>query len=362
MNIFHPLFGNNSNQINIFQNMNILKDFNCDIRNQKNIINNIKKNDNNEKINTYENKNYNKIIFFPNNNNKLENNFLNIKRKRISENEENNYSQNNIIKIDLSEDNNDQNCINNDEIFNDKIKNILSNILEYDSNFENYIKSYSKKYFWKNIIFLKLGGQDKLLHEIIKGIHNYNININKKHKLPVNSYIKDNDLIFENNKLPINENKENKNKFDDDEIKINEEKNNQIRINNITEEEKLLIQIENTKGLENEIKFLKEFLYNENYFKENQIFFPENFVDNNISNEIADKNNLLREVNSLKLYGILKLLFPSLENEIFKKNIRYLEYLANYIDKFLGGKYLLLINMIYFRIKKEVTKTKKKLR
>ena len=92
----------------------------------------------------------------------------------------------------MSEDNNDQNCINNDEIFNDKIKNILSNILEYDSNFENYIKSYSKKYFWKNIIFLKLGGQDKLLHEIIKGIHNYNININKKHKLPVNSYIKDN--------------------------------------------------------------------------------------------------------------------------------------------------------------------------
>lgn len=360
MNIFNPLLGNNSNQINVFQNINILKDYHYDIPNQNNIVNNIKKIDNNiENINTHEKKNYNKITFFHNNNNKLKNNILNIKRKRISPNKDNNYNQNNIIKIDLSEDNNDQNHINNDEIINDKIKNVLSNILEYDSNFETYIKNYSKKNFWKNIIFLKLGGQDKLLHEIIKGIHNYNIN--KKQKLPkkINSYTKDNEIILENNKLE--ENKENKNKIDD-EFKINEEKNNLIKINNITEEEKLLIQIENTKGLENEIKFLKEFLYNENYFKENQIFFPENFVDNNISNEIADKNNLLREVNSLKLYGILKLLFPSLENEIFKKNIRYLEYLANYIDKFLEGKYLLLINMIYFRIKKEVSKIKKKIR
>ena len=340
-----PLIENKSNKLNIFQSINILKNINFDKYKKKNIINNININSNNNE------KNINHEI----KNSISRNSFLNIKRERMSENEEINSDQNNIIKINLSEENNNK----HNEYYRNHNEIIKSNIFEYDSNFEFDIKRYAKKYFWKNIIFRRFGGQEKLIQEIIKGIHSYNNNINEKQK--ISNYIipnvQENSLILENNRLSIKIKEDNKNNYNED--KINKPKN-QKNIDILEEGKKLLIEFDNKKELQNDLKFLKEFLYNENYFNENQIFFPENFIDENISNEIFEKNNILREINYLKLYAILKLVFPTLENKLFKKNIIYLEFLAYSFDKLLGEKYQLLINMIYFRIKNEVSKIKRK--
>ena len=340
-----PLIENKSNKLNIFQSINILKNINFDKYKKKNIINNININSNNNE------KNINHEI----KNSISRNSFLNIKRERMSENEEINSDQNNIIKINLSEENNNK----HNEYYRNHNEIIKSNIFEYDSNFEFDIKRYAKKYFWKNIIFRRFGGQEKLIQEIIKGIHSYNNNINEKQK--ISNYkipnVQENSLILENNRLSIKIKEDNKNNYNED--KINKPKN-QKNIDILEEGKKLLIEFDNKKELQNDLKFLKEFLYNENYFNENQIFFPENFIDENISNEIFEKNNILREINYLKLYAILKLVFPTLENKLFKKNIIYLEFLAYSFDKLLGEKYQLLINMIYFRIKNEVSKIKRK--
>ena len=341
-----PLIENKSNKLNIFQSINILKNINFDKYKKKNIINNININSNNNE------KNINHEI----KNSISRNSFLNIKRERMSENEEINSDQNNIIKINLSEENNNK----HNEYYRNHNEIIKSNIFEYDSNFEFDIKRYAKKYFWKNIIFRRFGGQEKLIQEIIKGIHSYNNNINEKQK--ISNYIipnvQENSLILENNRLSIKIKEDNKNNYNED--KINKPKN-QKNIDILEEGKKLLIEFDNKKELQNDLKFLKEFLYNENYFNENQIFFPENFIDENISNEIFEKNNILREINYLKLYAILKLVFPTLENKLFKKNIIYLEFLANHIDKLFGDKYLLFIEILYYRLKKEAIKVNKKI-
>jgi len=62
----------------------------------------------------------------------------------------------------------------------------------------------------------------------------------------------------------------------------------------------------------------------------------------------------------LQLYSVLKLVLPFCQEDIFKKNVIFLEYLARHIDPSFGNKYMIIINMIYNRIKSEAVKIKNK--
>ena len=62
----------------------------------------------------------------------------------------------------------------------------------------------------------------------------------------------------------------------------------------------------------------------------------------------------------LQLYNILKLVLPFCEEDTFKKNIIFLEYLARKNDPSFGNKYMTIINMIYNKIKVEAVKIKNK--
>lgn len=375
-------------------------------------------NSNNEIIYPITNKIIDKDIINDNDSKKNSNkfsNFLGVKKKRIIDKNKTQFIEkyNHKIKIDLSgEDNNineneNLDITNGFEILNDKIIDIIkSDIFDYDKNFEKDIKKNTKKNFWKNLIFRKFGGQNKLLLEIIKEIKEYELKNYKKNKIE-NSIININTENFEKKQENENEllhdnstvsqqksnNIQNRNniiviQLDDDdeeeedkknnnneniEKEENEEKSNDkynmvdiynykniFNYDNLTENEKLLIEIDNLKGLETESKFLKNFLYNENYFEENNIFFPEDFDDDEITNNIIEENNILRQTISLKLYASLKLVFPSLDKKSFQKNITYLENLANTIDKMIGNSYLLIIDIILSRIKEEAIKKKTK--
>ena len=48
----------------------------------------------------------------------------------------------------------------------------------------------------------------------------------------------------------------------------------------------------------------------------------------------------------LQLYSVLKLVLPFCQEDIFKKNVIILEYLARHIDPSFGNKYMIIINMI----------------
>ena len=387
---------NQSDKIQLDNIMNTNNDIKCPIKNKINDKDKINGNDSK--------KNSNKFSI---------SNFLNIKKKRIKDKKKEFIEKyNHKIKIDLSDEDNNINEIENlnitngFEMLNYKIIDIIkSDIFDYDKNFEKDIKKNTKKNFWKNLIFRKFGGQNKLLLEIIKEIKEYELKNYKKNKIE-NSIINintenfekkqgnENEILHDNStvsqqkanntqnrnniiviQLDGDEDKEDKknNNNEDIEKEKNEEKSNDkynmvdiynykniFNFDNLSENEKLLIEIDNLKGLETESKFLKNFLYNENYFEENNIFFPEDFDDDEITNDIIEENNILRQTISLKLYASLKIVFPSLDKKIFQKNITYLEHLANTIDKMIGNSYLLIIDIILSRIKEEVIKKKAK--
>ena len=364
---------------------------------ENNTINNNKNHVNKERNIIYIKKNSNKGNNFSNfkENNKINTNYLNNKRKRKKKliKKINNRIKFNK-KLDLLKGNNNsiQNKINNNDTFK-------YDIFNYDSTFESKIKENIKKYFWKNLIFTKFSGQNKLLSEIINDIEKYeNKKNNWKNALTIKKSKIENDFKFENMSSPkekkrnnniiiielddediidyskniynnnnINNNIENNVNFQNNNINVGESVNiNNVnlqknKINNLTEEnEKLLTEIENIKELENESKFLKEFLIKENFFVENKKFYPDNFNDSEIKKEIINQKNLLRQKTSLKLYAILKNIYPYLENNIFQKNITYLEYIAYSINKFLLDKYILIIDLIYLKLIKETIKIKSK--
>ena len=364
---------------------------------ENNTINNNKNHVNKERNIIYIKKNSNKGNNFSNfkENNKINTNYLNNKRKRKKKliKKINNRIKFNK-KLDLLKGNNNsiQNKINNNDTFK-------YDIFNYDSTFESKIKENIKKYFWKNLIFTKFSGQNKLLSEIINDIEKYeNKKNNWKNALTIKKSKIENDFKFENMSSPkekkrnnniiiielddediidyskniynnnnINNNIENNVNFQNNNINVGESVNiNNVnlqknKINNLTEEnEKLLTEIENIKELENESKFLKEFLIKENFFVENKKFYPDNFNDSEIKKEIINQKNLLRQKTSLKLYAILKNIYPYLENNIFQKNIIYLEYIAYSINKFLLDKYILIIDLIYLKLIKETIKIKSK--
>ena len=364
MKISIPEIVTKSNQIkNLHENYNIKNNnFNYNTNNiltlEKTIIN--------------KNEKYNQFFGFKNNN--INNNeLLNLKRertyiKKIS----NKNDDNNIIKIDLDDKipkkfdiNNNNNFDNNNEVINTKIFDIIkSDILDYDLNFKTNIKNFAKKFFWKNLIFRKYSGEKRLLIEIMKDIKLYN-NIKSKKEKKYIKKSKKKSKIKKGNICKQKENKKNKNnniiiiKIDNDE-ETDKEKNNINNIDITNEEEKLMKQMEKSKDLEKEYIFFKNFLYNENYFNENIKFFPDNFEDEKIRTEIMNADDLLRKKNSLKLYGILKLVTPTCKEKIFQKNIIYLEYLAYNIGKIMTEKYMSIIDMIYNRITKEALKNKNK--
>ena len=119
----------------------------------------------------------------------------------------------------------------------------------------------------------------------------------------------------------------------------------------------------NNDAFNNNEPFLKDILNNINYFnkKPGGQLYPDNFFkDIYLKDGIISKSGLLRKKMCLQLYNVLKLVLPSWQEDIFKKNVIFLEYLARYIDPLFGNKYMTIINLIYNRIKNEAVKIKNK--
>ena len=162
-----------------------------------------------------------------------------------------------------------------------------------------------------------------------------------------NSENKNIDNIENNNEINNNSDEETKNNYKSKEEKENEivdENNNKIELNN------------------NE-PFLKDFLNTPNYFSkkiEGQLY-PDNFFEDiYLRTNINSRTELLRKKMCLQLYNILKLVLPFCQEDTFKKNIIFLEYLARKNDPLFGNKYMTIINLIYNKIKLEAVKIKNK--
>ena len=179
-----------------------------------------------------------------------------------------------------------------------------------------------------------------------------------------NKDLKDLDIIAIKKDL---ENTENKNT--DNVININNISDEEIKNNNTNS--KLKENRENEKTDENKDKFqfnnnepfLRDILNTPNYFsKKNEgQLYPDNFFkDIYLKSNISSRTELLRKKMCLQLYNILKLVLPFCEEDTFKKNIIFLEYLARKNDPLFGNKYMTIINMIYNKIKVEAVKIKNK--
>ena len=211
-------------------------------------------------------------------------------------------------------------------------------------------------------------------------------NINKNNNKDINNNIKNKDSIKkENKKLKIDNNikcssgkinnYKQKNNY---QFGINQELTDEITINNNINNEsannknnnKNIIKIENddkdilnNDSINNNEPFLKDILNNTNYFNkkpEGQLY-PDNFFkDIYLKDGINSKSELLRKKMCLQLYNVLKLVLPSCQEDIFKNNVIFLEYLARHIDPLFGNKYMTIVNLIYNRIKNEAVKIKNK--
>ena len=179
-----------------------------------------------------------------------------------------------------------------------------------------------------------------------------------------NKNLKDLDIIAIKKDL---ENTENKNT--DNVSNINNNSDEEIKNNNTNS--KLKENRENEKTDENKDKFqfnnnepfLRDILNTPNYFsKKNEgQLYPDNFFkDIYLKSNISSRTELLRKKMCLQLYNILKLVLPFCEEDTFKKNIIFLEYLARKNDPLFGNKYMTIINMIYNKIKVEAVKIKNK--
>ena len=231
---------------------------------------------------------------------------------------------------------------NNEEINNNMDNN--NNLLNEIINAIDKIKSDKEK---KSLLPLK--DKNKLINENIKNEDLKDLDIIIIKKEIENSENKNNDNIIYNNENDINNNSEeetiNNNKLrEEKENKITDENNNKMNFNN------------------NE-PFLKDILNTPNYFSkkiEGQLY-PDNFFkDIYLKSNISSRTELLRKKMCLQLYNILKLVLPYCQEDIFKKNIIFLEYLARKNDPLFGNKYMTIINMIYNKIKLEAVKIKNK--
>ena len=148
-----------------------------------------------------------------------------------------------------------------------------------------------------------------------------------------------------------------------DKYKVNDIKEKKISIINSNLDNILSEDERNNDSFNNNEPFLKDIINNPNYFNkkpEGQLY-PDNFFKEiYLKVGITPRSELLRKKMCLQLYSVLKLVMPFCQEDIFKKNVIFLEYLARKIDPLFGNKYMIIINMIYNRIKSEAVKIKNK--
>jgi hypothetical protein len=273
----------------------------------------------------------------------------------------------------------------------------LDTFFNYNNSFLENQKIFSESLFknedniLNNII---INEAQKLCEDILlqidnikNGNYNYNIlkeentKIIKKENNTQESFNLYNKIINENKNFNNNENDNNNleniniyniNSELNDAITVNhdidneilKDKNNEL-INNNKNGKSNIIDSNNNKliSVNNNGPFLKDILNNPNYFikKTEGQLYPDNFFNEiYLKGGINDKTELLRKKICLQLYNILKLVLPSCQEDIFKKNVIFLEYLARDVDPLFGNKYMTIINMIYNRIKSEAVKIKNK--
>ena len=200
---------------------------------------------------------------------------------------------------------------------------------------------------------LSLKDKNKILNDNCKndGLKDLDIIVIKKEF--DNSENKNMDNIYSSS-IEVNNNLEE----EEDEIKDND--NNESKEN---KENEIINENDNKLNINNNEPFLKDILNTPNYFSkkiEGQLY-PDNFFkDIYLKSNISSRTELLRKKMCLQLYNILKLVLPYCQEDIFKKNIIFLEYLARKNDPLFGNKYMTIINMIYNKIKLEAVKIKNK--
>jgi hypothetical protein len=180
-----------------------------------------------------------------------------------------------------------------------------------------------------------------------------------------NDDLKDLDIIVIKKDIENTENKNIDNIENNNEANINsdeETKNNNYKSKEDKENE-IIDENNNKLELNNNEPFLKDILNTPNYFSkkiEGQLY-PDNFFEDiYLRTNINSRTELLRKKMCLQLYNILKLVLPFCEENTFKKNIIFLEYLARKNDPLFGNKYMTIINLIYNKIKLEAVKIKNK--
>ena len=292
--------------------------------------------------------------------------------------------------------------INNNEIImqksislnKDLTNKLINNFFKYDNNFIQKLSLYSQEQ--NNIYNHMTSNIEEIGNKISLEIDNINknnsqyinnneinkekekdININQQKEKniiqlkeqKINMVYKENDdaCINKNNEsdfIPTNKNNNNNNyKFSSkqkltDELTINNNIDNESKVNNNESTD-----IWNNDSFNNNEPFLKDIINNPNYFnkKNGDQLYPDNFFKEIYLKEgINSRSELLRKKMCLQLYSVLKLVLPFCQEDIFKKNVIFLEYLARHIDPSFGNKYMIIINMIYNRIKSEAVKIKNK--
>ena len=265
---------------------------------------------------------------------------------------------------------------NNEVIMNKSLSLHKELVSKYLNNIFNYDLINELKINNNQEINNILGKDINLLEEIIATIDKIKTEKEKKSLLSIkdknkliseNDDLKDLDIIIIKKEIENSENKNNENIIYNNENEINNNNSEEETINNnkLKEEKENKITDENSNKMNfnNNEPFLKDILNTPNYFskKIKGQLYPDNFFkDIYLKSNINSRTELLRKKMCLQLYNILKLVLPYCQEDIFKKNIIFLEYLARKNDPLFGNKYMTIINMIYNKIKLEAVKIKNK--
>ena len=271
------------------------------------------------------------------NNETIMNKSLSLHKEIVSKYLQDIFSYDSIHEIDVE----------NTEEINDIINNAY-NLCEEIIKELDKIKTEKEK---KSLLSLK--DKNKILNDNCKNDDLKDLDIIVIKKEFDNSENKNMDNIYSSS-IEVNNNLEE----EEDEIKDND--NNESKEN---KENEIINENDNKININNNEPFLKDILNTPNYFSkkiEGQLY-PDNFFkDIYLKSNISSRTELLRKKMCLQLYNILKLVLPYCQEDIFKKNIIFLEYLARKNDPLFGNKYMTIINMIYNKIKLEAVKIKNK--
>ena len=271
------------------------------------------------------------------NNETIMNKSLSLHKEIVSKYLQDIFSYDSIHEIDIE----------NTEEINDIINNAY-NLCEEIIKELDKIKTEKEK---KSLLSLK--DKNKILNDNCKNDDLKDLDIIVIKKEFDNSENKNMDNIYSSS-IEVNNNLEE----EEDEIKDND--NNESKEN---KENEIINENDNKININNNEPFLKDILNTPNYFSkkiEGQLY-PDNFFkDIYLKSNISSRTELLRKKMCLQLYNILKLVLPYCQEDIFKKNIIFLEYLARKNDPLFGNKYMTIINMIYNKIKLEAVKIKNK--